>query len=70
MKTPKFSKNATELPGMVPVNISSMYELYMGVKNTGSQVESAHEYDGARLSFDLELLEFTTVPGTMKHNSN
>ena len=29
-----------------------------------------YEYDGARLSFDLEKLEFDTVPGTAPHSDN
>ena len=71
MHQPNYISNITELPSLHPINISSVYELYIGVKNSGTEhAQFAHEYDGARLSFDLDNLDFCTVSGTEKHSNN
>ena len=70
-KQAKVAPKETALPGLVPVNISSMYELYIGVKNTTSQnSEFTHDYDGARLSLDMNEQEFTAVKGTTAHSND
>ena len=46
-----------------------MFEVYIGIKNKeGTQF--THEYNGNRLQFDLEKLEFEVVAGNAPHSDN
>ena len=46
-----------------------MFELYMGIKSTES-TQFNQEYNGDRLQFDLDNLEFDVVPGATPHSDN
>ena len=46
-----------------------MFELYIGIKNKeGSNF--THEYNGDRLQFDLDKLEFDVCSGNTPHSDN
>ena len=46
-----------------------MFELYIGIKNKQDS-QFNHEYNGDRLQFDLEKLEFEVVAGNTQHSDN
>ena len=52
----------TKVPGLVPVNISSQFELYLGIKNHDGQSESLI-YNGDRLQFNRQESEFEVISG-------
>ena len=51
-------KVATQLPGLVPINIDKNLEFYLGVRNFQNK-----RYDGDRLSYDAETTELLPCDG-------
>ena len=58
----------TKLHGLIPVNISSAFELYLGVKISNDENEELI-YNGDRLQFNKDESEFLVVPGTDLHSN-
>ena len=57
----------TKVPGLVPVNISSQFELYLGIKNQDVQGGNL-SYNGDRLQFNRQECEFEVISGNQPHS--
>lgn len=58
-------KVATQVQGLVPINIDPSFEFYLGIRNPQTK-----KYDGERLFYDKETTELEPCSATKAHNNN